>query len=151
MGGYGSGGHNRKKRLVEEFNRIDSFVDVDIPEYIKTDVVCAGIRVSPYYRCPICQRRVRYLYDIKDGYYYACRKCLELNYSVQSLPRDEKAVIQAAKALQNIGIDTTGMSPWDIMHISFEDVKKMAGRKGQKDIDRYRNARNIWYECMARI
>lgn len=151
MGGYGSGGHNKKKGLVERFVRIDSFVDTKIPRYIRTETVRAGIRTSVYYLCPVCGKRVRYLYDIKDHYYFACRNCLNVNYSSQSLPRDERAAIGARQALESIGIDTSDMTPWDVMHYPYSEIIREANGKHDKDIEKYDRNRDIWYDCMKSI
>lgn len=149
MGGYGSGGHNKKKGIVENYGRIDSFAGDQAPEYIKLETVPSGISISKYYLCPICGKRARYLYDIKDHYYFVCRECLGVNYSSQSLPADEKAAIGAKRALESIGIDTSGMTPWDIMHYPLEDIGRKGTKKYDDAITKYYKCKEAWYECMA--
>lgn len=152
MGGYGSGGHNRKKKLVEGYKRIDSFEyeEMILPMYIKTELVQAGIRTSRYFLCPECDKRVRYLYltpGKENTTRFVCRQCLNVNYSSQSLPKDEQAVHSAVKALQNIGMDISGMSPWDIMHIPDTVIIEQARKTNHvPDYVKYVKSRRKWYE-----
>lgn len=156
MGGYGSGGHNRKKKLVESYPRIDSFncENTILLGYLVTELIQAGIRTSRYFLCPKCGKRVRYLYltsgadsGYKNTARVVCRQCLNVNYSSQSLPRDEQAVHAAVKALENIGIDISSMSPWAIMHIPDSVIKKQAKKTNHvQDYARYVKSRQKWYD-----
>lgn len=131
------------KRTIEDFRRIDSFMGDEAPSYIFTETIQTGIKKSEYYKCPVCGRRARYLYDLKDALYYACRVCLGADYNTQRMTRDEKATAGARKALERMGVDTDGMSPWDIMHYPVENI--------EKELDKYYKCRGKWYDSMAEI
>ena len=102
MGGWGSGGRNKTHGTVEWYRRIDSFellrcIDADDKPHDLIDPVfygnhrfrlhwvegIDGTLSRLYFGCPLCHRRVRYLYAYGDG--YVCRKCLNVNYESQQM------------------------------------------------------------------
>jgi len=106
MGGCGSGGHNKIKGDITEYVRVDSF----IAEHRKiarapSESVRAGVYDAVYFRCPVCSRRVRYLY-MQSRLQFVCRDCARVNYPCQQLPRYRWAVVKAIRILQQLDVDT---------------------------------------------
>ena len=127
MGGYGSGGHNKTHRQLENFRRIDSFSFYD---YLKGDkyIFCKetvkypgidGKSTRLYFHCLHCGKRVRYLYRRQER--YLCRNCAKLNYASQ----------------QKNGMDERAMSvSFGLVCLRFAMLKIL--QKWRYDIDRLR-------------
>jgi len=96
MGGYGSGGLNKRKNCISHYDFADSFFrndkdskDFDIlyngevvGEIIFSEVPNNfGGRPRKYFICPCCGGRYRFLYWCWDK--LICRKCGNLNYPTQ--------------------------------------------------------------------
>ncbi len=143
MGGYGSGGSNRKKSYIEQFRRIDSYSDVLNRFGNKKNQ--SGAAERKYYSCPVCHRRVRYLYEYKQNQ-YACRMCLNCNYRSQQMGRDDLAIERAKKILLELGVEIQDMTPWDFMQLNRIDKPKgMETEKYEILFDAYCKQQKIWY------
>lgn len=82
------GGHNRTHGSVERFRRLDSFTDSGGDfEVERVPNHYGGER--PFFLCPRCSRRVRFLYPARG--LWLCRTCGRLNYASQQNNRDELA------------------------------------------------------------
>lgn len=106
MGGYGSGGKNKRKRGITEYARADSY-DPESWTLVnaETETVKAGVYEAVFFKCPACGKRVRYLYDNKKMS-FVCRTCLNVNYPCQQLRRHRWAVVKVLKILKKLDVDT---------------------------------------------
>lgn len=97
------GGQNRTHGMVERYDRIDSFKLADAQgvadlsyrfngqlvrrriELLRVDNHYGGTR--PFFLCPRCGGRVRFLYFRFE--LFRCRTCNQLNYQSQQVTRDD--------------------------------------------------------------
>lgn len=66
-----------------------------------------GTRSRMYFCCPLCKRRVRFLYNYRG--YYTCRHCLNANYTSQQCNRGTDAIKRKAR---KIIVDELGLYNW---------------------------------------
>lgn len=127
MGGWGSGGRNKTHGTVERYERIDSFEllrhinEAEEPHEIFDPVFYGtnrfrlhwvegvdGSRSRLYFGCPVCRRRVRYLYDRRGS--YVCRHCLGANYESQQVAKGNIEDIR--RQMRRIVEDYLGYTWW---------------------------------------
>lgn len=150
MGGYGSGGKNRIKQDISQLERIDSFDKNElIFDNIERVSAKAGIREVEYFKCPICGKRVRFLYEMVQPGSYFCRVCANANYPCQQLPRYRWATIKMLQILNELDVDI-----WNFDNM-LEIVKfepewpeyKMSKQKFEKYQDQLLKWKIVWHEC----
>ena len=104
MGGYGSGGHNKRNEDITEVVRIDSYKEHDRAMGVTdTQKVCAGFHEAIYFICPKCGRRARYLYERNER--FLCRRCSHLSYPCQYLPVYNYAMTKIFEILLILDVD----------------------------------------------
>lgn len=120
MGGYGSGGHNKKNDDITEVLRIDSYNEHDrrISGGAMQEVQ-AGIYKTVYFICSECGRRVRYLYERNER--FLCRKCSHLSYPCQYLPTYKYAMRKILEILLILDVDIDNFEhPLDVLRFEPE-------------------------------
>lgn len=152
MGGYGSGGSNRKKNTIERFKKVDSY-DNHVAELLSSIVIekSSGATVRRYFVCPACHKTVRYLYIV--GKRLVCRRCAGANYAIQQMSRDDLAVERAKKIFAKLQVDISDMCPMDFMQYRSE-IKRPKGMNPEeycKLIRKLREQQKIWLDCLMRI
>lgn len=151
MGGYGSGGKNKSKGDITEYVRADSY-DSEVRALVnaETETVKSGVYEAVFFKCPVCGKRARYLYDNKKGE-FICRICLNVNYPCQQLPRHRWAVVKVLKILKKLDVDTENFnSQLELMNFEPEqpDYKMSENRffKYQMQLLKYRL---MWHDCVC--
>lgn len=151
MGGYGSGGSNKKKRAIEQFQRIDSY-NKNIALKLQSIVIekDTGVTNRKYFVCPKCKKPVRYLYAVAK--YLVCRNCIGANYAVQQMSRDELAIERARKIFDKLKVDISDMCPMDFMQYrGIEKPKGMESTEYCKLMKELWKQQDIWLDCAMRI
>lgn len=154
MGGCGSGGKNKIKQDISQLDRIDSFDKNElIPDNIERVSAKAGIREVEYFKCPICSRRVRFLYEIVQPSIYFCRVCANANYPCQQLPRYRWAMIKILRILDELDVDIDNFdNQLEIMQFepSYPEYK-MSYEKFEKYKDELLKWKIIRHDCAMKI
>ena len=152
MGGYGSGGTNKKKPCINQFNRIDSYSvsEGDYSDYTVCKIK-TGASERRFFKCPLCRRMVRYLYQSQYNT-YICRHCIGGNYQLQQMGSCDIAIERAKDILQKLQVDVSDMTPWDFMQLHSID------KPDNMDSDEYVNLirklwkqQDIWLDCAMKI
>lgn len=152
MGGYGSGGSNRKKSTIEHFRKVDSY-DNRVEGLLNSITIekPSGATVRRYFECPGCHKTVRYLYIV--GKRLICRNCAGANYEIQQMSRDDLAVERAKKIFAKLQFDISNMCPMDFMQYRSE-IKRPDGMDSDeycKLVRKLWEQQDIWLDCLMRI
>lgn len=153
----GSGGHNRYKGTVESYHRLDSYEVAkklpkgNKPRGLKLDgrevlfsydpANYGGYRV--YFLCPVCGKRVRFLYLTEYG--FICRAHLNANYNRQQMGHWDKLVYDMHEAIRPLGEHYTKLSPHDLEMLSICSIprpKYMREATYRKHILKFVRAKN---------
>lgn len=148
----GSGGSNKRKGTVEQYQRIDSY-DKHTAELFGCILVkkTTGATVRKYFNCPKCGRTSRFLYVISNKR-LVCRECLSANYAIQQMGREELAVERARKIFEKLGVDLSDMCPMDFMQYrSIDKPKDMTAAVYCRLVRELWKQQDIWFDCAMRI
>lgn len=148
MGGRGSGGHNKKKENIEEYPCIDSFdLRAFYPSAIKKVETRAGVCRATYFVCPVCAKRVRFLYECSP-WQYKCRTCIPANYSCQQMPRYQWAATKIMRILSELDVDTENFE--NMLEIIKFEPERPAYKMSEEEFERYRDElfkwKCVWHE-----